>query len=39
VQAEKIKAGYEDGVLTITLPKAEAAKPHLIKVDITRRRR
>lgn len=35
VQAEKIKAGYENGVLTITLPKAEAAKPHLIKVDIT----
>jgi HSP20 family protein len=35
VQAEKIKAGYENGVLTITLPKAEAAKPHLIKVEVT----
>ncbi len=35
VQAERIKASYENGVLTITLPKAEAAKPHLIKTDVT----
>ena len=35
VQPEKIKATYENGVLAITLPKVEAAKPHLIKVDIT----
>ena len=34
VQAEKIKAAYENGVLTITLPKVEAAKPHLIKVEV-----
>ncbi len=35
VDPEKIKALYENGVLTITLPKVEAAKPHLIKVDVT----
>ena len=34
VAAEKIKATYENGVLTLTLPKAEAAKPHLIKVEV-----
>jgi HSP20 family protein len=31
----KIKATYTLGVLTIMLPKAETAKPHLIKVEIT----
>ena len=35
VAPEKIKATYENGLLTITLPKVEAAKPHLIKVDVT----
>jgi HSP20 family protein len=35
VAAEKIKATYGNGVLTLTLPKTEAAKPHLIKVEIT----
>src|SRR5215470_17430123 len=34
VQPEKIKAAYENGVLTITLPKVEAAKPHLIKIEV-----
>jgi HSP20 family protein len=34
VAPEKIKAAYENGVLTITLPKAEAAKPHLTKVEV-----
>lgn len=34
VAAEKIKATYENGLLTLTLPKAEAAKPHLIKVEV-----
>ena len=33
VQAEKITAAYENGVLTITLPKAEAAKPRKIAVN------
>ena len=34
VAPEKIKANYEHGVLTVLLPKVEAAKPHLIKVDV-----
>ena len=32
VNAEKIDARYTDGVLTLTLPKAEAAKPRQIVV-------
>ena len=32
VQTEKINAGYEDGILTIKIPKAEAAKPKQIEV-------
>ncbi len=35
IDANKIKATYNLGVLTITLPKAETAKPHLITVEIT----
>jgi HSP20 family protein len=35
IDANKIKATYNLGVLTITLPKAETAKPHLIKVELT----
>lgn len=34
VDAEKIKASYESGVLTITLPKAEKAKPRQIEVAV-----
>ena len=34
VSPEKIKAVYEHGILTVTLPKVEAAKPHLIKVEV-----
>jgi HSP20 family protein len=34
VQADKVKATYRDGVLTVTLPKAEELKPREIKVDI-----
>ena len=34
VQADKVKASYRDGVLQITLPKAEELKPRQIKVDI-----
>jgi HSP20 family protein len=33
VQADKVAAHYQDGVLTVTLPKAEAAKPKQIKVE------
>ena len=35
IDPSKIKANYDLGVLTITLPKAETAKPHLIKVEVT----
>ena len=35
IDANKIKATCNLGVLTITLPKAETAKPHLIKVEVT----
>ena len=34
VQADKVKAAYRDGVLEITLPKAEELKPREIKIDI-----
>jgi len=34
VQADKVKASYRDGVLQITLPKAEELKPRQIKIDI-----
>ena len=34
VQADKVKATYRDGVLEVTLPKAEEVKPRAIKVDI-----
>jgi HSP20 family protein len=32
VDAEKVSASYENGILTITLPKAEKAKPRRIQV-------
>ncbi len=32
IQADKIKATYEDGILTVTLPKVEISKPKLIEV-------
>jgi len=32
VNADKVEAGLADGVLTVTLPKAEAAKPRKIEV-------
>jgi HSP20 family protein len=35
VDAEHVKAGYEAGVLTITLPKKEVAKPKTIKVQVS----
>ncbi|MCR4336362.1 MAG: Hsp20/alpha crystallin family protein [Candidatus Omnitrophica bacterium] len=34
VDASKVNAVYKDGVLEITLPKKEGAKPKQIKVDI-----
>jgi len=35
IDPSRIKATYNLGVLTIMLPKAETAKPHLIKVEVT----
>ena len=36
VDTERIKAEYKDGVLRVTLPKREEAKPKQIQVDVTR---
>lgn len=34
VQADKVRASYREGVLTVTLPKVEAVKPKEIKIDV-----
>ena len=34
IQQEKVKAKFKDGILEITLPKVEEAKPKQVKVDI-----
>lgn len=34
VQADKVSAAYENGVLTVTLPKREEAKPRKISVSV-----
>lgn len=35
VDGEKVKADYKGGVLTITLPKKEVAKPRTISVEVS----
>jgi HSP20 family protein len=35
VQADKADASFKDGLLTLTIPKAEEAKPKVIKVKTT----
>ena len=35
VAADKVKAQYKDGILTVTLPKAEEAKPKHIDVNVS----
>jgi HSP20 family protein len=34
VNTSKVSATYKDGILTVTLPKAEEAKPRQIKVNV-----
>lgn len=34
VDANKVNASYQDGILTVTLPKAEEAKPKKIQVNV-----
>jgi HSP20 family protein len=34
VAADKVKAQYQDGILTVTLPKTEEAKPKQINVSV-----
>jgi HSP20 family protein len=36
INAEKVKAEYKDGLLTLTLPKREEAKPRTIKIDVNK---
>ena len=35
VAADKVKAEYRDGILTVTLPKTEEAKPKQINVNVS----
>lgn len=35
VAAEKVQAGYKDGILSLTIPKLETAKPKQIKVQVS----
>jgi HSP20 family protein len=35
LETEKVHADYKNGVLTVTLPKKEVAKPRSVKVEIT----
>jgi HSP20 family protein len=37
IDADHIKATYEDGVLTLTLPKIERAKPRQISVEVQKK--
>jgi len=34
VQQDKIMAVFKDGVLEVTMPKAEEAKPKQVKIDV-----
>jgi HSP20 family molecular chaperone IbpA len=34
VKTKEAKAAYKNGILTITIPKAEKTKPKQIKIDV-----
>jgi len=34
IEADKVKANYENGILTLTMPKREEAKPRTIKINV-----
>jgi HSP20 family protein len=36
IQSDKVEASFENGVLTLTLPKAEEVRPRSIKVQVKR---
>ncbi len=36
IDADRVKAEYKDGLLTLTLPKREEAKPKTIKIDVSK---
>jgi HSP20 family protein len=36
ISADKVKAEFKDGMLTLTMPKREEAKPKTIKIDVTK---
>jgi HSP20 family protein len=36
IDADKVAAAYKDGVLTLTMPKKEEAKPKTIKINVSK---
>ena len=36
ISTDKVKAEFKDGMLTLTMPKREEAKPKTIKIDVTK---
>lgn len=34
IQVDKIQATYQDGILTVIMPKSEEAKPHKVEVSV-----
>jgi HSP20 family protein len=36
INTDKVKAEFRDGLLTLTLPKREEAKPKTIKIDVSK---